>query len=137
MGGSCDGGDGVCIPRAPGGYDERLCIFAQGDNECPAGAFSEKSLLFSAVQDDRGCTECECGSPPPISCTGVFDVYDGNDCTGTVVGTAPASGCSGPIVGGGSIHVNLDADTTCPVTAPSEPMGGAEPSGLFTYCCEA
>jgi hypothetical protein len=133
LGDVCDAG--VCTPRAPDGFAQQLCIYTQGDNTCPDGPYSERAVLFSTVQDDRGCTACECGDPPAISCAGVFDLYDGNDCTGNVVATGPSNGCTAA-VGAGSIHVNLDADTTCPVTTPSEPEGSAEPSGLFTFCCE-
>ena len=135
-GAACDDAGGVCVPQAPGGYAEQLCIYAQGDNECPSGPFSERSLLFSSVQDDRGCTECECGNAPSINCDGVFDMYDGNDCTGTLVATGPNNACSGPVSGVGSIHVNLPGESACPVAVPSEPEGTAEPMGLFTYCCE-
>jgi hypothetical protein len=134
--GPCDEDGSICAPAAPDGFEPGLCIFTQGEAECPEGPFSERTLLFSSVNDRRGCSDCECGTPPFVSCDGVFDLYDGADCSGTVVGTGLNNVCSGEVANVGSIHVNLPGDPQCGVEGPSEAEGTAEPVGLFTYCCE-
>jgi hypothetical protein len=134
--GPCDEDGSVCAPAAPDGFESGLCIFTQGESECPDGPFSDRTVLFSSVDDRRGCSECECGAPPAVNCEGVFDMYDSTDCSGTLVASGPNNGCSGAVANVGSIHVNLPGDPQCGVDGPSEPEGTAEPVGLFTYCCE-
>ena len=134
--GPCDEDGSICVPAAPDGFEPGLCIFTQGEAECPDGPFSERTVLFSSVDDRRRCSECECGAPPFVSCDGVFDMYDGTDCSGTLLATGANNVCSGAVENVGSIHVNLPGDPQCGVDGPPEPEGTAEPVGLFTYCCE-
>jgi hypothetical protein len=136
-GDACGSGDGVCTARAPDGYEPELCVFTQGENDCPTeGAYTERALLFSAVDDDRDCTTCECGNPPPITCNGTFDVYDSDD-SGTMLASTAPNTCSGPIAGGSSIYVDTPDDPDCGVAVAPEPQGTATPSGRFTFCCQS
>ena len=137
VGDTCGSGDGVCTATAPDGYEPELCVFAQGDNECPTdGAYTERVVLYSAINDTRGCSECECGNAPPISCTGTFEVFADDDCSGSLLSSAAPNTCGGQVTDAGSIHVNIDQDPTCSVVAEPEPEGTAEPAGTFTFCCQ-
>jgi hypothetical protein len=126
-----------CLPKAPAGFENWLCIFAEGDLECPAGDYSEKTMLYSGVSDTRGCGSCICGAAPATTCTGNWEVFDNDDCTGNVVHTQPVSpyACSGALDGVGSFRIALDGGTECPIMTDTTPTGSIEPDGAFTYCC--
>ena len=136
MGDAC--ADGVCTPEPPEGYEAGLCIFAQGDMECPAGDFSEKLMLHSGTDDMRNCGPCTCGTGSP-TCTGTLDVFSSADCSGAPLASLDASSftCVDGTGDAQSAVVTFDADPTCPVEMVPEPVGDIAPSGEFTYCCEA
>jgi hypothetical protein len=65
----------ACLPPVPDGFSDQLCIFANGDMECPGGDYSEKTVLYSGADDDRRCGPCACDTPPVSTCTGTFEFY--------------------------------------------------------------
>jgi hypothetical protein len=120
----------------PDGFSDQLCIFANGDMECPGGDYSEKTVLYSGADDDRRCGPCACDTPPVSTCTGTFEFYDNDDCTGSVLGTSStAFGCGGNVTGMESIRLVFDGDGSCPVFKGASPLGEIAPAGEMTYCC--
>jgi hypothetical protein len=136
QGAACDGG-GVCTPNAPEGYDAGLCIYQQGDHECPAGDFSTKVTLHSGVEDTRNCSTCTCGTGT-ASCTGTLDVFASNDCSGDpITSVTQNTGCDDTAVGVESVQIAFTEESSCPVEVMPEPTGEIAATGVFTYCCEA
>lgn len=76
--GNC-GTDKECAPTAGDGFESGLCIVQTGEHECPAGSdYTERTLLFRDVRDDRVCGvgSCECLAPTG-SCNGEIELHDG------------------------------------------------------------
>lgn len=61
-------GDGLCVPQPAAPYDSDVCIWAEGDLECPAG-FDDRTVYHSDFTDTRSCSACSCGGPSG-SCEG-------------------------------------------------------------------
>ena len=128
---------GMCVPDPPEGYEAGLCIFVQGDMECPAGDFSEKFTLNSGTDDTRNCGPCTCGTGS-ATCTGTLDVFASADCSDEPLVSLDATSfsCVDGSAGAQSAMITYDADPTCPVDVMPEPVGEVAPAGEFTYCCE-
>jgi hypothetical protein len=125
--------EGVCTPTPAEGFEAGLCIYAQGDLECPAGPYATKHAYYSGAEDTRDCTNCTCGMGM-ATCAGSMHVYDALDCGGNQVADVPSTGQCTPAVGV-SVGLNFTGDSSCPVATPSEPMGTVAATGEFTFCC--
>jgi hypothetical protein len=77
-GGGC--GPNLCVPRPAGNFQKTLCIVHGGDVPCPGGAYGKRSLYYQGVADSRGCTDCECGPPKGMTCTGTLQLWDDTQC---------------------------------------------------------
>jgi hypothetical protein len=126
-------GEGVCTPLAPAGFESGVCIYREGQHECPAGDYSVIHRHHSGVEDDRDCSYCACGAGTGV-CDGSLQVYGSNDCTGAAQAAAP-NVCTQGIVGGHSVGVAFTGDGSCPITMPPMPTGTIAPTGEFTFCC--
>lgn len=130
---SCGDG-GLCLPVQPEGFEDNWCMYRQGDFECPAGAYANKSLFWSGAEDTRGCSNCTCGSAGTNCNDTTVDVYAGADCEGLPVATLVGGNvCTN--VTGLSLAASVGAASACPVTAMPEPEGIVEAQGEFTFCC--
>jgi hypothetical protein len=129
---SCDTSDRICYQLPAEGFEQQVCYIAQGDLECPPGTdFAEKTVRFSAVDDTRECTNCQCGT---ISyCLDEYEYYTTNDCSGAAAGTVPNAVCTPGVT---AVAVNYDfSGASCPVTSMSEPEGAITTVDPWTYCC--
>lgn len=128
------GDGGTCTPVAPEGFEAAMCVYKDGDNECPAGAYSNKLLFYSNFEDTRECSNCSCGAVQ-ATCSAPMLVFEEPDCAGEPVGeVAPGGACVQ--ISGASIAMDTDTGG-CSVSDPSVPMGAAAPIGPFTFCCQA
>jgi hypothetical protein len=127
MGESCD--DGVCVPD-PAVGEYRRCIVRDGDFECPA-PYSDARPAFADAEDDRDCTECECGEPT-VLCTPSLEVHGDDDC-GSLLAILSNGQCydDDPV---GSYIVVVEGDGGC-VASNSEPTGSFMPTGRRSVCC--
>lgn len=120
-------GDGLCVPLPTAPYDSPVCIWAEGDLECPAG-FADRTVYSSDYTDNRGCSACTCGSPVG-ECTAqriYIDAWcerDGFLCLG------PDCGPEGTFACPAQARYNADAlgfcetielEEFCPLFPPSE-----------------
>jgi hypothetical protein len=136
LGETCDDAGRQCLPPVPAGFDDDLCIFANGDLPCPEGDYSEKSVWFSSVDDTRSCGQCICGDPPDATCSGAFEMFAAADCSGEPTQTHPADvGCAGAVQGVSTLRFAYDGPTTCALTQAPAPQGTVAPAGAITYCC--
>ena len=128
-----DADEGVCTPTPIEGFEPGLCIYAQGDLECPAGPYATKHAYYSGVEDTRDCSNCTCGMGS-ATCSGSMHVYDAVACGGNQVADVPSSGTCTP-ASGVSVGLNFTGESSCPVMMPPEPMGTVAAMGDFTFCC--
>lgn len=127
------GDEGVCTPPPPEGFEAGLCIYAQGDLECPAGAYATKYTYYAGAEDSRDCTNCTCGAAL-ATCTGSMHVFDAGACGGNMVADVPSTGTCVATTGT-SVGLNFTGESSCPVATPPEPMGTVAAMGEFTFCC--
>lgn len=138
QGGGCANGQ-VCVTKAVGDFDARICAVREGETGCPS-QWSPVAVGYLSTLDDRGCDACTCSAPQGLSCTpGDVDVYDSDNCNDfdQTIG-ANCSETSGAIdLLSGSYRLNpgqVSGQGTC--TA-----GGGQPSGSVTgekpvtICC--
>jgi hypothetical protein len=125
--------DGVCAQKVPAGFAESLCIYMEGENECPPGDFATPYLRYTGVEDDRDCSFCSCGMAE-ATCTGELDVFASNDCTGAPVASIANNACAA--TSGASVAVDFTGASSCPVETPTAPEGSIRPVGAVTYCCQ-
>jgi len=61
----------TCANYTPeAGFAAPLCIVKQGEHICPAGNFSERTLLYVGIQDQRSCDASSCQCDAPTTCHG-------------------------------------------------------------------
>lgn len=125
----CD--DGVCLPEIPAGFEDKWCIYQQGDLECP-DPFPVKSTFWSDTEDTRQCSTCQCGTLATCEDAELM-IFEAPDCAGEPVAVLnDASDCTE--VSGASMIADFGGEE-CPVAEASEPQGSIAPTGEFTFCC--
>lgn len=134
--GVCDGGES-CIPAPPEGFEARACVWQTGDLECPSGAFSDRFVRHTGIDDTRNCQTCTCGSPEG-ECNGTVALF--NSCGNTTgVGSVPIGGgsCVGTVGGGagGARHGSLSVSNVSCEPSVGTAIGEAEPDDPYTLCC--
>jgi len=128
---ACD--TGVCIPPAPEGFESQWCIYQQGDIECPAGEYPNKTIFYSDVEDTRACSNCQCGSAASSCTERQLLIFDGQDCAGEPSLIVDPTGVCVAATGG-SI-AGTPSEAACPVTEAPVAQGSIAPTGAFTFCC--
>lgn len=141
--GECVGAQ-TCVTAPPEGFESRLCVWQEGDLECPAGGYEDRFVRHADFDDDRSCTTCTCGGPTG-SCSGAVILWSGSNCTQSAQ-PGPAGnididgGCqraltssSYPVTAAEAGSLSVE-DASC---APSGgvPVGEAEPDDPYTLCC--
>ena len=135
---ACDDAGRQCVPEVPEGFTNNVCIFANGDLDCPSGDYTEKTVLYSSVEDTRTCGQCMCGEPPAGGCTGDFEIFASEDCSGDAAQSLPENGgCTGALSSVGSLRFDYDGPSECEVSLAPGPAGSIAPVGEITYCCVA
>jgi hypothetical protein len=134
-GDACDDAGRQCLAEVPDGFSNHLCIFANGDLSCPPGDYIDKTVLYSGADDNRTCGTCMCGNATG-TCTGEFEIFDSEDCSGDPLDSRPANGgCTGAVAGVRSLRFDYDGPTACDVFQPPASAGSVAPAGEITYCC--
>jgi hypothetical protein len=127
-----------CVPSPADPFNAgRLCVYATGDQICPAG-YPDKTLLNTGFTDNRTCPgDCTCTSQG-ASCRSLVTRYPGTNCSGSTspsieVTNAGGGRCMGAVnsVRPGTV---LGTPGSCRPATVSV-TGGATPNGLHTVCC--
>jgi hypothetical protein len=129
----------VCGPAFAG---FQACIYQSGNGSCPSGAYSTKTLVYSATSSDsRGCTPCTCGAAAGATCTGGSFSANTSGCSGGA--TFPMSStCSTAFLQvneGATISIQLTqtpiaSDATC-YPDGGQPSGTVTATSPITVCC--
>ena len=138
-GGGCAAGE-VCLPPAPTGFDESLCIYRNGNRSCGGlGAFTEERSVHGEINDTRDCA-CSCGTPTGASCSGgttrVYSPSTATSCTGSSQTLSHSGTCTALGANPGRMDYSPATPTggSCPVSGPTT-TGGAYDGDLYTLCC--
>lgn len=144
----CESGE-VCAPEAAEDFAEGLCIVQEGEHECPiASGYTERTLLFTGIDDQRSCDtgSCSCDAPTG-SCGGKFEFYNGgvNDlCIGAL---ATLQNGTGPFANNGNLCQAIPANATttayvidlegrdCQQNGSPATNGESVGTGTSTVCC--
>ncbi|AUX42173.1 uncharacterized protein SOCE26_036000 [Sorangium cellulosum] len=141
LGQGCNAGQ-VCAPRPAAPFESGLCIAKDGDSSCPPGAYTEKHVFFTDVEDNRSCTDdCTCGAPSGGTCPTNVALYSDRmiDTCMTHLLDLPAGSCTDleenpSIVGRKVTAPGMPTGGTC---APRGGTASGEARGINprTFCC--
>jgi hypothetical protein len=140
----------ICLPGEPLPPGFSLCIFQNGENDCPGddvpgNVFTKRHIFYQGVQDDRQCSSCTCGAPAGSMCTGMLSIYKGGDltCSGQILEHKGVSS-EGPVcldlappglaLGSKSADATTYLPGTCPATG-GDASGIAVKTNPATLCC--
>ncbi len=118
---------------APEGH--ALCIYRAGDEACPDGPFSERSVAFGSYDDTRACAPCGCGPVEDAGCNEQVVGYSDGGCSQNPASLVVAPACTTAPVDFSSAR--LTAVTPSGSCAPSAgtPLGAATAAEPTTLCC--
>lgn len=128
--------DELCAPPPGDPLQARWCVWQDGDAQCPAGDYAERTLLYRGFQDQRGCQQCTC-TLPEGPCDGTSMVlYSSTNCSTGPHVVAPDTclgGFGGPNITG-ILHVGGTPPTACE-SGTVVPIGDAAGIDPVTFCC--
>ncbi|MBX3185052.1 MAG: hypothetical protein KF915_20685 [Polyangiaceae bacterium] len=138
-GGGC-GGTNTCLPPAAAAFDRGVCVYRDGDHDCPS-PFDAKRTYYRNFVDERVCTPCSCGAPSGVECAGdKVDIWSGGGCIGTPHATVtdPGTTCT-PAAPGLTLSFRYTPGT--PTGGSCAPSGGqstgtATATDPVTFCCK-
>lgn len=131
--------DELCVP-SPAPFEERLCVWSDGEHDCPNEDFAVRELVWDGVDDQRGCDACTCGAMTG-TCGGFLRMWGLNMCPeGGIqdILTIQLGDCESYDPQSAKLDGDLEPrdDAACPPNDPS-PIGEAVPTGTVTVCCSA
>jgi hypothetical protein len=136
----CTSGN-VCAPYPSTPFQAGLCIMHTGDVACPTAGYTGKHVLYSGINDARGCSACTCGSVGGATCTAIVKVFSSTT-NGTCGGPTPPVPFSLPVK---CSAVSQPADFNVTETpsggtctpSPVTPVGQVTPAQPTTFCCSS
>lgn len=139
-GGMCASLGEICGPPPSPGF--QVCIFQQGDMDCPSfSPYSEKHVFYQGVDDTRGCSPCTCSSPLGSTCSATASIYSDlvcNDLVKSVMVDAIGPHCvdvlTGAALGGKAVELPVYTAGQCQPGGGAA-LGAAAPIYAATFCC--
>lgn len=132
----CDDGS-ACVPLPTAPLDGRICIWQDGEHECPGdGPYTAASVYHRDRDDDRGCAACSCGDPDG-TCGGVVQLVSNNTCDEFLWGNVPTNNSCFMAINQTVQAVRYDQTSVTASCAPSAPAATGEvvATGPITVCC--
>jgi hypothetical protein len=129
--------EGLCLPTESDEPFASLCIFQEGDHECPA-AYPEKALRFEGFDDTRTCSSCACTGPAVnSSCGGTVSIGQAGTSAACLEQDITTNGCiaHNPGTPVGARYAPA-AEFTCSPSG-AELSGEATAVDPVTFCCVA
>jgi hypothetical protein len=136
----------VCVPDLVSPL-QSWCVYSEGDQTCPDGPYTERTVYYESLSDSRSCSACTCGDPSgQCEGGGVNFFHDGilSGCNAdpatmlVLVGVAEYGSCVDILTEtGGPIGVSASEPTPVGSCTPSSValQGSVTPSGAVTVCC--
>lgn len=142
--GTCEAEDQVCAKRGVG----PTCVFRPGEANCPAAYSARKQILYSGVEDTRGCSECKAEMKKQGSWTpnGFVTLYGHRSCEGDKKRSFKLSALEGRCDSNAArekkgwdyirleVRQPTDFKGVCE-TKGWEPIGGVKGIDPVTVCC--
>lgn len=130
--------DGPCMPAVPPGFEDAWCIVGEGDQACPAGPYTARTVMSSGIEDTRNCTPCGCSMQGTIACAGQLVEYYDSFCAVQAGSVAIDGECHAADIGGTDAwSVRYDGDGALYSCVNNEPaaVGEATARDPITICC--
>lgn len=68
----------VCVPKPAPPFDAGVCIWQEGEHECPADVgYTERTVHYRNFDDTRECSSCSCSAPSGSCPDASADLYFG------------------------------------------------------------
>lgn len=125
-----------CAPL-PDDPDAALCIWQEGEHECPE-AFDTTRTVYGGVEDDRGCATCSCSAPTGLCDAATISLWSGATCLVPAAGVIGANGECDPSNSVNTARAaSLNGGSPNAFCVPSEPAPDGEAIGTepVTVCC--
>jgi hypothetical protein len=132
--GGCTNSD-LCMQAPPSGANAKACIWQNGDIACPGAPYTQKTVFYTSVDDQRNCGTCTCTASAG-TCDAQITVYNQPSCPGGGLlgiqsdGTCHQFNAYSAIAG--AISTNPG---TCGANGTGGPTGSASATGPVTVCC--
>jgi hypothetical protein len=123
----------VCAPVPNAPFNGKLCIYKIGDNQCPAGGYTQKHVFYDSFTDTRTCTSCSCQINNPICSNHTVHAYSDASC-GSEVAAVTSNGCKAMTWRSARLTASITSGGTC-TPAGGQPTGAITPTGPATVCC--
>ncbi len=137
LGAGCATAQQVCLRQPDAPFGTSLCVTQAGDIDCPIEHYTDKTVIYGSLADDRDCSACTCDGPTGITCQGLTNVYSNQSCTLGEV-TVPNDGASCTEAPGlKSVRFTVSSGPDGGSCDPSggQPTGAATPGDGTTVCC--
>lgn len=130
----------ICAPPAIAPFLDEVCIWRDGDRECPA-QYPDKLTYYREVDDSRGCTGCSCTMSGTATCQGrrATLILPQNIAVHVPPGEcvlhtgASAAALAAPVQL--QFTPGTPSTPTCTLSNPSTPTGQVQGTGARTVCC--
>ena len=132
----------ICVPTAePPPEDFSLCLYREGDRDCPFG-WPDKHVFFESFDDSPVCTPCTCSDPMGGECSALVSVYQDGGCsmvlTANFVTSADPASCKdvpagAPLGSKGVTDVSYQPGSCIP--SGGDLVGDPIPLAPSTFCC--
>lgn len=123
----------TCVPTPRG--TQRICIAREGEQACPSGPYTDRSVLGRAFNDTRDCEACSCGDG---SCVGAVELFTTAACAGVVSASIDTGEPTCTDIGKSDAlsmrFAALREQTACQPSLPAA-TGEVMPSEQLTLCC--
>jgi hypothetical protein len=134
--GGCKSGE-QCLPKraSSSDFDVALCVWREGEHDCPSQTYTSKRVYYREVEDTRSCTACVCAGPDCSYSWSVFNAAD-TTCASPIVKLTSADQCVqvNPALDKLRVGATIDGDGSC---TPSGGMSQGKVAGsdAITVCC--
>jgi hypothetical protein len=126
-----------CLPKriAGAGFDVALCIWREGDHDCPSDKYTNKRVYYRDADDTRSCSACACSG---ANCSYRWSVFTDADtsCATPIVELTSPDQCLqvNPAMDKLRVGASITGDGAC------TPSGGASQGAVsgadaLTVCC--
>lgn len=122
----------VCAAAPDPAFDSALCIWRNGDNQCPEGPYTQRTVRYAGFADDRTCETCTCGDPAG-SCAGTVTFTDGCGALPQHIATVGVGECQ-EVTGAGAATYNPEPDASC-MPSTGAVLNTAAETNPVTICC--
>jgi hypothetical protein len=141
LGDTC-GSDGTCAPAPITPFEPGLCVYREGERECPSDDYPSRTILYAGLDDQRDCSACTCDSPTGATCEAQVELHYNDSCSNLGGLIDPAGVECEDLSDANSGYAPRSAKmiVTDVVGGGCDP-GGGEPSGeavltgAVTLCC--